>query len=328
MKKVLTFVLCMILVIGCLTVSALAAGTGALTVTAGATEVSVGDTVNFSVYLDPAGISGGVKSLQFDVVVPAGLEFVSGSGAVSQSFVSATGSVLSMFNEANNRVVVSGIMTPYAGEAIAVATFSCKVVAETDLSVSLASAVLADGSSASQTPAVSGVTLTIKAPECQHTNTTVENAKEATCSVEGYTGDTVCSDCGATTKGEVIPKMAHTLTVENAKEATCSAEGYTGDTVCSVCGETTKGEAIAKKEHNWNWVIDKEATAKETGLKHEECSVCGEKRNENTVIPATGEGLDDVPQTSDITLTILPITALILAIAVFTVIANKRRAVK
>ena len=36
-------------------------------------------------------------------------------------------------------------------------------------------------------------------------------------------------------------------------------------------------------------MIDKAATGTETGLKHEECTVCGEKRNENTVIPATGK---------------------------------------
>ena len=158
----------------------------------------------------------------------------------------------------------------------------------------------------------------------------VVGAKEATCAEAGYTGDTVCSVCGTEIKkGEAIAKKAHTEKVVNAKEATCKEAGYTGDTVCSVCGaEIKKGEAIAKKEHNWNWVIDKKAAAKETGLKHEECAVCGEKRNEGTVIPATGAGLDDVPQTSDITLTILPIVALVLAIAVFTVIANKRKAVK
>lgn len=50
----------------------------------------------------------------------------------------------------------------------------------------------------------------------------------------------------------------------------------------------TAGTGEEPHTHNFEWVVDKEATATETGLKHEECS-CGEKRNENTVIPATGE---------------------------------------
>lgn len=36
--------------------------------------------------------------------------------------------------------------------------------------------------------------------------------------------------------------------------------------------------------HSFRWVIDKEATATEKGSKHEECTVCGAKRSENTVI--------------------------------------------
>ena len=36
--------------------------------------------------------------------------------------------------------------------------------------------------------------------------------------------------------------------------------------------------------HSFQWVIDKAATKKTTGIKHEECTVCGAKRSENTVI--------------------------------------------
>ena len=36
--------------------------------------------------------------------------------------------------------------------------------------------------------------------------------------------------------------------------------------------------------HSFQWVIDKAATKKATGIKHEECIVCGAKRSENTVI--------------------------------------------
>lgn len=32
--------------------------------------------------------------------------------------------------------------------------------------------------------------------KCKHTNTEVRNAKKATCTEKGYTGDTYCKDCG------------------------------------------------------------------------------------------------------------------------------------
>lgn len=44
-------------------------------------------------------------------------------------------------------------------------------------------------------------------------------------------------------------------------------------------------------EHTFEWKVDKEATETATGLKHEECSVCGYKRNENTVI----EKIEKIP---------------------------------
>lgn len=52
------------------------------------------------------------------------------------------------------------------------------------------------------------------------------------------------------------------------------------------------GEKADLAAHSFVWKIDKEATKTETGLKHEECSVCGFKRSENTVIdklPGGGE---------------------------------------
>ena len=49
---------------------------------------------------------------------------------------------------------------------------------------------------------------------------------------------------------------------------------------CTNCGE--KGSEAA---HTFEWVTDKAATEEDTGLKHEECTVCGYKQNENTEIP-------------------------------------------
>ena len=42
--------------------------------------------------------------------------------------------------------------------------------------------------------------------------------------------------------------------------------------------------------HSFQWVIDKAATKEATGIKHEECTVCGAKRSENTVIDKLPDG--------------------------------------
>ncbi len=44
------------------------------------------------------------------------------------------------------------------------------------------------------------------------------------------------------------------------------------------------GDKADTAAHTFKWVTDKEATATEKGSKHEECTVCGAKRSENTVI--------------------------------------------
>ena len=44
------------------------------------------------------------------------------------------------------------------------------------------------------------------------------------------------------------------------------------------------GDKADTATHSFQWVIDKAATKEATGIKHEECTVCGAKRSENTVI--------------------------------------------
>ena len=44
------------------------------------------------------------------------------------------------------------------------------------------------------------------------------------------------------------------------------------------------GDKAGTAAHSFRWVIDKAATKEATGIKHEECTVCGAKRSENTAI--------------------------------------------
>lgn len=83
--------------------------------------------------------------------------------------------------------------------------------------------------------------------------------------------------------------------VVDKKEATCTEEGYTGDKVCEKCGMVLeKGQAISKLPHDFKWVVDKAATETENGSKHEECSVCGYKK-ESVEIPALTPTNPDKP---------------------------------
>ena len=58
------------------------------------------------------------------------------------------------------------------------------------------------------------------------------------------------------------------------------------------------GDKADTAAHSFQWVIDNAATNEATGIKHEECTVCGAKRSENTVIdknsgsPETGDSSD------------------------------------
>ena len=57
---------------------------------------------------------------------------------------------------------------------------------------------------------------------CQHPNTAVKDQKDASCTEDGYTGDTYCTVCGKLTQaGEVIPATGHNY-----------LEG-----ICDICGE-------------------------------------------------------------------------------------------
>ena len=114
---------------------------------------------------------------------------------------------------------------------------------------------------------------------CEHKNTETKDAVAATCTEDGYTGDRVCQDCGATIEtGKVIPATGHTEKVIPGKAATCTETGLTEGKKCSVCGEVlTAQEEIPATGHTEEVIPGKEATCTETGLTEgQKCSVCGE----------------------------------------------------
>ena len=134
--------------------------------------------------------------------------------------------------------------------------------------------------------------------DCKHTGgTEIRDAKDATCTENGYTGDTYCKDCGDKLEsGKVIPAAGHkggTATckdkavcevcqqpygeldknnhtggteIKDAKDATCTVNGYTGDTYCKDCGDKLEsGKVIPAAGHKGGT-----ATCKDKAV----CEVC------------------------------------------------------
>lgn len=124
-------------------------------------------------------------------------------------------------------------------------------------------------------------------PPCQHTNTEIRNQKAATCTANGYTGDTYCKSCntkianGTTTKPtghkdtdndgrcnacNFLMNCNHPNTeIRNQKPSSCSQAGYTGDTYCKDCGiKLATGMSEGGKGH-----MDLDG--------NNECDSCGER---------------------------------------------------
>lgn len=157
------------------------------------------------------------------------------------------------------------------------------------------------------------VSITITRSECEHKNTEIINKKDATCSVEGYTGDTYCKDCGEKLDtGTTIEKKPHTVgtaatcvskavcsvcsetfgevdatnhvhtTVKNRREATCTQTGYAGDTYCKDCDKLlSTGKELAALGHDYKATVTKQPTTTEEGIRTYTCTRCNSSYTES-----------------------------------------------
>ena len=135
--------------------------------------------------------------------------------------------------------------------------------------------------------------------EDNHSLTKVINKKDATCTEDGYTGDTVCAICGKEiTKGEPIQAKGHTEVIDAAVEATCTQPGKTEGKHCSVCNEILVAQTeIPATGHTEKTVAGKPATCTETGLTDGiSCSVCGTVIKAQEEIPAKGQTEENEPK--------------------------------
>ena len=173
---------------------------------------------------------------------------------------------------------------------------------------------------------------------------------EPTCTTEGK-AERTCS-VGGEKESKVLPTVSHNWGEwQTVVEPLCGIEGK-AERVCSVGGEKeTKvlpavehavsedwiynesehwhpcdngcGMEFGHAAHELKWVITKNPTSTRTGLKHQECTVCG-YRGDDVEIPADPD-LDDVPPTGDITPVVIAIVVAVLGMLILVAYVIKRQ---
>lgn len=127
-----------------------------------------------------------------------------------------------------------------------------------------------------------------KNPNNHTGGTEIRGIVEATCTAEGYTGDTVCKGCGAVlTKGEAVAKKAHDYQ-STVTAPTCTAEGFTTYT-CAVCGDSYVSDKVAAA-HDYKAIVTA-PTCTASGYTTYTCAVCGDSYKGDAVA-ALGHSYD------------------------------------
>ncbi len=132
--------------------------------------------------------------------------------------------------------------------------------------------------------------------DCTHGSTKVVNKKATVCCIAGYTGDTVCADCGKLVKtGNPIPplKKSHdgplTFIAGTQIKGSCEERGFEGYYRCGTCGEKVRGKSTGFDHSKYAKVTEdeKEATCTEDGYTGDQfCSHCGKLIQRGRIVPS------------------------------------------
>lgn len=111
-----------------------------------------------------------------------------------------------------------------------------------------------------------------------------EIVKKPTCTKPG-TKRYQCRECEYFYEEEIPATGHRNLKFRNTKDATCVIDGYTGDTYCKDCDTLrSKGKVIPKLGHSYDkGTVIKEPTYLEAGVKKFQCTRCG--NSYETTIP-------------------------------------------
>ena len=109
----------------------------------------------------------------------------------------------------------------------------------------------------------------IPVENCPHKDTEIRDGKEATCTEEGYTGDTWCKDCEKVVEpGKTIDKKEHQY-----EQGKC--------TVCGIKDPTQKQEEEKKPEENKKPTGNKEQEKKQDTTKTTQKKTNTDKKADN-----------------------------------------------
>lgn len=98
--------------------------------------------------------------------------------------------------------------------------------------------------------------------KAEHKHIYIDTVTAPTCTEKGYTTHT-CA-CGESYTDTYVDALGHKPELKNAKAATCTEAGYTGDKVCSVCGVTVeKGRELKALGHKFADGVCSECGAKD-----------------------------------------------------------------
>lgn len=141
--------------------------------------------------------------------------------------------------------------------------------------------------------AVSDTKTVVVGDATDHLNTIVINQKDATCTEPGYTGDTVCDQCGALIEeGKEIPATGHKtsdkVSDQIAEKATCTtpAKYYL---LCDTCGEVTEDTKEVGKPNGHSFTnkdsgkVKEEATCTSPATHYVQCDNCDEVSADKTI---------------------------------------------
>ena len=227
-----------------------------------AKQATIKDVYNTGAVSTAKNLVGGLAGVMENSSITNG--YSTGKITVSESGGNAVGAVVGTAGTLSNIYYLNGA----ADKAIGNGDASAAAKTADELKAKTMPAALGNGFKRDLGSVNGGYpVLSWQTSDCKHTgDTEIRDAKDATCTENGYTGDTYCKGCGAKiSDGKVIPAAGHT-----GGKATCKDKA-----VCDNCHKAY-GQLDKDNHTDLKKVDAKKATTKREGnIEYWYCSGCG-----------------------------------------------------